>query len=182
MRSEERIAKLGSTHRSPHLSDDQLMEAYVLAGEDAHLAVCRPCKARFDDARARASAGSRRRDPRSRQRVHLRAASRAARSHHAAARAPRASRRSRHVPASRGEPGRGPARSGPCPALGCRRGGGRSRGGAVPRVRDGSPHALRARSTTPFSSPHRVRRRQRGRPLRSRTAGTISSSPKSRTP
>ena len=34
MRSEERIAKLGSTHRSPHLSDDQLMEAYVLAGAE----------------------------------------------------------------------------------------------------------------------------------------------------
>jgi hypothetical protein len=49
MRSEERIAKLGSTHPSPHLSDDQLMEAYVLAGEDAHLSVCRPCRGRFDD-------------------------------------------------------------------------------------------------------------------------------------
>jgi len=52
MRSEERIAKLKGTHPahlSPHLSDDQLMEAYVLAGEDAHLIVCRQCKARFDD-------------------------------------------------------------------------------------------------------------------------------------
>jgi hypothetical protein len=49
MRSEERIAKLGSAHRSPHLSDDQLIEAYVLAGDDAHLAVCRQCKARFDN-------------------------------------------------------------------------------------------------------------------------------------
>ena len=51
MRSEERLAKLGNTHLSPHLSDDQLMEAYVLAGaeEDAHLSVCRPCKVRFDD-------------------------------------------------------------------------------------------------------------------------------------
>jgi hypothetical protein len=49
MRSEERIAKLGSMHLSPHLSDDQLMEAYVLAREDAHLSVCRPCKVRFDD-------------------------------------------------------------------------------------------------------------------------------------
>ena len=51
MRSEERIAKLGSTHSSPHLTDDQLMEAYVLAGaeEDAHLCVCRPCQVRFDD-------------------------------------------------------------------------------------------------------------------------------------
>jgi hypothetical protein len=49
MRSDERIAKLGNAHRSPHLNDDQLMEAYVLAGEDAHLAVCRQCKARFDN-------------------------------------------------------------------------------------------------------------------------------------
>jgi hypothetical protein len=51
MRSEERVAKLGSTHLSPHLSDDQLMEAYVLAGaeEHAHVAVCRSCKVRFDD-------------------------------------------------------------------------------------------------------------------------------------
>jgi hypothetical protein len=48
MRSEERISKLGGALRSPHLSDDQLMEAYVLAGEDAHLAVCRQCKTRFD--------------------------------------------------------------------------------------------------------------------------------------
>jgi hypothetical protein len=48
MRSDERIAKLGGANRSPHLSDDQLMEAYVLAGEDAHLAVCRQCRGRFD--------------------------------------------------------------------------------------------------------------------------------------
>ncbi len=48
MRSDQRIAKLGGTHRSPHLSDDQLMEAYVLDGEDAHLGVCRQCRARFD--------------------------------------------------------------------------------------------------------------------------------------
>jgi hypothetical protein len=49
MRSDERIAKLGKAHRSAHLSDDQLMEAYVLAGEDGHLVVCRQCKARFDN-------------------------------------------------------------------------------------------------------------------------------------
>lgn len=45
MRSEPRIAPITGTH----LSDDQLMETYVLAGENRHLAVCRPCKARFDD-------------------------------------------------------------------------------------------------------------------------------------
>lgn len=45
MRSEPRIAPITCTH----LSDDQLMETYVLAGENRHLAVCRPCKARFDE-------------------------------------------------------------------------------------------------------------------------------------
>jgi len=45
MRSEPRIAPISGTH----LSDDQLMETYVLAGENRHLALCRPCKTRFDD-------------------------------------------------------------------------------------------------------------------------------------
>ena len=49
MRSDERIAQVKSAHLSPHLSDDQLMEAYVLAGENGHLAVCHQCKTRFDD-------------------------------------------------------------------------------------------------------------------------------------
>jgi hypothetical protein len=31
------------------LSDDQLMETYVLAGDNRHLAICRPCQTRFDD-------------------------------------------------------------------------------------------------------------------------------------
>jgi hypothetical protein len=31
-----------------HLSDDQLMEIYVLAGENRHLASCRQCAGRFD--------------------------------------------------------------------------------------------------------------------------------------
>ena len=44
MRSEERIAPIVGSH----LSDDQLMETYVLGGEDRHLAICRQCKARFD--------------------------------------------------------------------------------------------------------------------------------------
>jgi hypothetical protein len=32
-----------------HLTDDQLMETCVLAGDNRHLSVCRPCKARFDE-------------------------------------------------------------------------------------------------------------------------------------
>jgi hypothetical protein len=45
MRSEERVAPIVGSH----LSDDQLMETYVLAGDNRHLAICRPCKTRFDD-------------------------------------------------------------------------------------------------------------------------------------
>lgn len=33
----------------PHLSDDQLMESYVLACDHQHLAECDQCRARFDD-------------------------------------------------------------------------------------------------------------------------------------
>ena len=32
-----------------HLTDDQLLEAYVLGGEDPHLPSCRQCKSRFDE-------------------------------------------------------------------------------------------------------------------------------------
>ncbi len=49
MRCNNRIVNFGDTHLTAHLSDDQLMERYVLAGDDRHLAVCRPCKARFDE-------------------------------------------------------------------------------------------------------------------------------------
>ena len=44
MRPDERISPAND-----HLSDDQLMETYVLAGDDRHLAVCRHCRVRFDD-------------------------------------------------------------------------------------------------------------------------------------
>ena len=50
MRVEERLP-----HLIPHLTDDQLMETYVLASaestekEDRHLVACGPCKARFDE-------------------------------------------------------------------------------------------------------------------------------------
>jgi hypothetical protein len=49
MRFNNRIVNFGGTPVTTHLSDDQLMESYVLAGENRHLAVCRPCKARFDE-------------------------------------------------------------------------------------------------------------------------------------
>jgi len=45
MRFEDRIAPTTGSH----LSDDQLMETYVLAGENRHLASCRQCRARLDE-------------------------------------------------------------------------------------------------------------------------------------
>ena len=45
MRFDNRIAPIAGSH----LSDDQLMEAYVLAGEDRHLSSCRQCTARYDE-------------------------------------------------------------------------------------------------------------------------------------
>jgi hypothetical protein len=45
MRFDNRIAPLAGSH----LSNDQLMEIYVMAGEDRHLATCRQCAARFDE-------------------------------------------------------------------------------------------------------------------------------------
>jgi hypothetical protein len=45
MRFDNRIAPLAGSH----LSDDQLMETYVLAGENRHLSSCRQCTARYDE-------------------------------------------------------------------------------------------------------------------------------------
>jgi len=44
MQSEERIAPICGSH----LTDDQLMETYVLDGENRHLKICRQCRSRFD--------------------------------------------------------------------------------------------------------------------------------------
>ncbi|RPI52924.1 MAG: hypothetical protein EHM55_15255 [Acidobacteria bacterium] len=44
MRFENRLAPTGS-----HLSDDQLLEVYVLAGDNRHLHSCRQCTTRFDE-------------------------------------------------------------------------------------------------------------------------------------
>jgi hypothetical protein len=49
MQSEKRIVNFGDTPVTAHLTDDQLMETCVLAGDNRHLSTCRPCKARFDD-------------------------------------------------------------------------------------------------------------------------------------
>lgn len=49
MQFEKRIVHFGATHVNQHLSDDQLMETCVLAGDHHHLASCRQCKTRFDD-------------------------------------------------------------------------------------------------------------------------------------
>ena len=44
MRSDERSAL-----SKRHLSDDQLMETYVLAADNRHLSACRQCRTRFDE-------------------------------------------------------------------------------------------------------------------------------------
>lgn len=45
MRFEDRIAPVAGSH----LSDEQLIETYMLAGENRHLGACRQCATRFDD-------------------------------------------------------------------------------------------------------------------------------------
>jgi hypothetical protein len=49
MRFDDRIVNFGESHPTPHMTDDQLMEAYMLAGDHRHLAICRQCKTRFDE-------------------------------------------------------------------------------------------------------------------------------------
>ena len=49
MRFDQRIVNIGGTHVTAHLNDDQLMETYVLAGDNRHLTNCRQCKSRFDE-------------------------------------------------------------------------------------------------------------------------------------
>jgi hypothetical protein len=48
MRSDERVAIVAGRHLSPHLSDEQLMESYVLAADNRHLTGCRQCQTRLD--------------------------------------------------------------------------------------------------------------------------------------
>lgn len=49
MRSDTRVTDFGDQRPAPHLSDDQLLEAYVLAGDDVHLSRCRHCRTRYDE-------------------------------------------------------------------------------------------------------------------------------------
>jgi predicted anti-sigma-YlaC factor YlaD len=48
MRSEKPLPTHANLEVGPHLNDDQLMEAYVLAHENRHLASCDQCQTRFD--------------------------------------------------------------------------------------------------------------------------------------
>src|SRR5687767_12635400 len=45
MGTKERLGMM----QAPHLTDDQLMETYVVAGDDRHLNACRQCKGRYDE-------------------------------------------------------------------------------------------------------------------------------------
>ena len=47
MRFDHRIVSFGDANG--HLTDDELMETCVLDGDNRHLAVCKPCRARFDE-------------------------------------------------------------------------------------------------------------------------------------
>ncbi len=49
MRFDPRIVNFGDPNVNLHLTDDELMETCVLDGDNRHLTVCRPCKARFDE-------------------------------------------------------------------------------------------------------------------------------------
>jgi hypothetical protein len=49
MRFHEHVVNFGDTHVNQHLTDDELIETCVLAGDNRHLAVCRQCQTRFDD-------------------------------------------------------------------------------------------------------------------------------------
>lgn len=48
MGTKGRIVPIDAT-LAPHLTDDQLMETYVVAGDDRHLESCRECRARYDE-------------------------------------------------------------------------------------------------------------------------------------
>jgi hypothetical protein len=49
MRFDKRIVSFGDTHVTQHLTDDELIETCVLAGDNRHLAACRSCQTRFDE-------------------------------------------------------------------------------------------------------------------------------------
>jgi hypothetical protein len=49
MGSDNQIRRLGELRGGSHLADDQLVESYVLADENSHIAGCRQCQARYDE-------------------------------------------------------------------------------------------------------------------------------------
>jgi hypothetical protein len=49
MRFDHRIVNFGDAHANGHLTDDELIETCVLDGDNRHLVVCKPCRARFDE-------------------------------------------------------------------------------------------------------------------------------------
>ena len=49
MRSDNRVTDFGDQRPASHLSDDQLLEVYVVAGDHVHLHRCRQCRTRYDD-------------------------------------------------------------------------------------------------------------------------------------
>ena len=49
MRSDNRVTDFGDQRPASHLSDDQLLEVYVVAGDHVHLQRCRQCRTRYDD-------------------------------------------------------------------------------------------------------------------------------------
>jgi hypothetical protein len=49
MRSDNRVTDFADQHRSSHLNDDELLELYVVAGDNVHVSRCRHCKGRYDD-------------------------------------------------------------------------------------------------------------------------------------
>ena len=175
MRFDNRIVNFGDTHVTRHLTDDQLMETYVLAGDNRHLAVCRPCKARFDEL------------VRSLQQMHDAAvreadsAFTADRLHDQRDRIMRRIERHDHPAEVVAFPHqRVPVASdavhrllGPGAPLGRGRRGGRSRRRAVPRLRDGPAAAICAPSISAVQQSNRTRRGAAGR------APTISSSSRS---
>jgi hypothetical protein len=49
MRSDKRVNDFVDQRLGSHLNDDQLLEVYVVAGDNPHVTRCRLCKGRYDD-------------------------------------------------------------------------------------------------------------------------------------
>ena len=126
-------------HEGAHLSDDQLMETYVLTGDSRHLTACPECRARYDEL---AGALEQIRGDAVRE---ADAVFTAERLHEQRDRILRRLERQGHLaevlmfPRRSGSQQAGAAFARPCAAMGRRRGRGRAGGGLVPRVCGRSP-------------------------------------------